>query len=252
MAIESNCSGCGQRLTVDDAHAGKRARCPACGQIYTIAYPHQAADSNPENAVQPQVWGPTTGDHPQSEAADREDQFWMLAPDGSQYGPVDRPTLSRWYQEGRVGRDYKIRQSLAGPWQAADYFRPTSSSNFAAGHTQTPQGFAGRSPAASPYTSSATVAPAYGGQSAAGGYAQSDRSGLVLAMGILSFFVCPIFGIVAWIMGGSALRGIAAGTYDPVNKGLIQVGYYLGIASVLLNFVCIGGFILLSILSAIS
>ena len=38
MAIETPCSGCGQKLAVAEEHAGKQARCPSCGEIYTV--PH--------------------------------------------------------------------------------------------------------------------------------------------------------------------------------------------------------------------
>jgi phage FluMu protein Com len=36
MPIELNCAGCGQLLRVADEHAGKKARCPACGTIADV------------------------------------------------------------------------------------------------------------------------------------------------------------------------------------------------------------------------
>ncbi len=36
MSIELNCTGCGQMLRVADEHAGKKARCPACGTIVEV------------------------------------------------------------------------------------------------------------------------------------------------------------------------------------------------------------------------
>ena len=36
MAIEIGCTGCGQTLRVADEHAGKKARCPACGTIVQV------------------------------------------------------------------------------------------------------------------------------------------------------------------------------------------------------------------------
>lgn len=74
-------------------------------------------------------------------------------------------------------------------------------------------------------------------------YAKPDVSGMVLAFGILSWFICPIFGIVAWIMGRTALKDVATGLMDPANKGLIQAGYYLGIVNVILYSLCFGGYI---------
>ena len=36
MPIEMRCAGCGQTLRVADEHAGKKARCPACGTIAQV------------------------------------------------------------------------------------------------------------------------------------------------------------------------------------------------------------------------
>jgi ribosomal protein S27E len=36
MSIEMQCAGCGQRIRVGDEHAGKKARCPACGTITLV------------------------------------------------------------------------------------------------------------------------------------------------------------------------------------------------------------------------
>ena len=36
MPIEMRCAGCGQTLRVADEHAGKKARCPACGTIAEV------------------------------------------------------------------------------------------------------------------------------------------------------------------------------------------------------------------------
>jgi ribosomal protein S27E len=48
MAIEMGCTGCGQTLRVADEHAGKKARCPACGTIVQIPSPGDAATLQPE------------------------------------------------------------------------------------------------------------------------------------------------------------------------------------------------------------
>jgi hypothetical protein len=39
MPIEMGCPGCGQTLRVADEHAGKKARCPACGTIADVPLP---------------------------------------------------------------------------------------------------------------------------------------------------------------------------------------------------------------------
>ncbi len=74
-------------------------------------------------------------------------------------------------------------------------------------------------------------------------YPKSDQSGVVLALGILSWFTCPICGIIAWVMGAQALKDIQMGLSDPTNRGLVQVGYYLGMVHVILFAVCMVGYV---------
>ncbi len=59
------------------------------------------------------------------------------------------------------------------------------------------------------------------------------RGGMILAFGILSFFVMPIiFGPMAWAMGTADLRDMRAGRMDPSGEGMTQTGRILGIVSV--------------------
>jgi uncharacterized membrane protein len=43
------------------------------------------------------------------------DQYFVLAPDGSEYGPVDLPGLLQWLREGRVLEATRIRKNDAEP-----------------------------------------------------------------------------------------------------------------------------------------
>jgi hypothetical protein len=156
----------------------------------------------------------------------------MRAANGQEYGPVDSATLGRWFAEGRVGPGYMIRAGESGVWQPASDFQTASVPN-----TTNPF-------AAYPTASGMPLQTRR--------YPKSDQSGLVLAMGILSWLgFCPIFGIVAWVVGGQALRDIQQGTADPTNRGLVQVGYYLGMISVILSICCVGFYALLFALMAI-
>lgn len=65
------------------------------------------------------------------------------------------------------------------------------------------------------------------------------RGVMILVFGILSFFCCVIFGIVAWVMGNGDLQEMQAGTMDPTGQGLTQAGKILGMISVILNIVSI-------------
>lgn len=277
MAIETICSGCGQKLAVADEHAGKRARCPACGQIYTVPFqsPQPELDATTDTPQPGRArhgedrFGDdqTMGDAPPGRAMDSmhpglaetsagyssfqaENSFWMQASDGAEYGPVDRSNLNRWFEEGRVGRDYQIRQGPFGPWQPAELFRPQAAnpySNPTAGSTAVPAG------GNSPYNPVSSTGAAY---------QKGDPSGLILTMGILAwiffFLGCvPIAwvpGLIAWLKGGNALQEIRSGIADPTNTSLVQVGYYLGMINVivtLLMTIAFGGFIALSILAGL-
>ncbi len=61
------------------------------------------------------------------------------------------------------------------------------------------------------------------------------RGVLVLIMGILSWMVCPFFGIVAWVMGNTDLAEMRAGRMDRSGEAMTQIGKIIGIVSVILN-----------------
>lgn len=60
------------------------------------------------------------------------------------------------------------------------------------------------------------------------------RGTLILVLGILGLVVCQIVGIVAWVMGSSDLKEMAAGTMDPSGRGMTQAGKICGIISCIL------------------
>ncbi len=237
MAIETTCGGCGKQLSVGDEHAGRRARCPACGQIYTIPSPNMAPLDLPPSPPSTSGGFAETPVGSNSTSLPQEsyaEQFWMRATDGTEYGPVDRANLNRWFNEGRVGPGYMIRQSETGNWQSAETFKPVLQQPAAV-----PAGMAFASSSSNPYAATPPSATpvSYGSM-----YPKPDQSGLVLAFGILSWFLCPIFGIVAWIMGNTGLNDIRQGLVDPANKGLMQAGYYLGMVHIILITLCGGGY----------
>ena len=243
MAIETTCGGCGKQLSVGDEHAGRRARCPACGQIYAIPLPNLAPPDLPTASQSAALQSPSSDSFAETTAglgsgapagipitaptpAVNLEQFWMRSIEGAEYGPVDRATLNRWFNEGRVGPGYLIRQSETGMWQGAEFFKPGGRSAESPFNTSS----------ANPYATTTSAGATYGQM-----YAKPDQSGLVLAFGILAWFFCPIFGFVAWIMGHNGLRDIRLGLVDPANKGLMQAGYYLGMVCALLWLFCGGG-----------
>ncbi len=73
------------------------------------------------------------------------------------------------------------------------------------------------------------------------------RGVMILVFGILGFVCCFIFGIVAWVMGSSDLREMAAGRMDPSGRGLTQAGKICGIISTALQIVGIVIWIIVAI-----
>ena len=231
MAIETICAGCGKRLAVADEFAGRRARCPACGHTYTVppagssAYPGEPATIQPLQSSEFPAHGSfSKSANPESSNDQQGGNFWMKATNGQEYGPVDRATLDRWFVEGRIGAGYQIRNSEFGDWQPALAFQP--SANIAA------------SAANQPFRPATTTSPSYIQ------WAKPDRSGLILGLGILSWFLCPICGVIAWVMGGQTLRDMQQGLSDPSNRGVVQAGYYLGMVHIICVVCCVGLYVM--------
>ena len=273
MAITTTCSGCGKTLAVADEFAGRQARCPACGQIYTVpapiiptpfAPPSSAATSgsldatttyaNPapldleSPATTPStptafpdlapISAPASDNLASNSSSTGELQYWMKASNGAEYGPADAATLNRWFNEGRVGADYMIRIGTHGHWQPKAAFQSVVSAPLTMPAT-----------GVNPYAAQSTFTP---GVATSRTYPKADQSGLVLAMGILAWIGgCPIFGIIAWVIGAQALADIGSGQADPSSRGVVQVGYYLGMINVILCIACGGLFVLGIVLSAI-
>jgi hypothetical protein len=66
---------------------------------------------------------------------------------------------------------------------------------------------------------------------------QPHRGVLILVFGILSFVVCPFFGVAAWVMGNTDLREIAAGRMDPSGRDLTQAGRVCGIVGTVMMLI---------------
>jgi len=61
------------------------------------------------------------------------------------------------------------------------------------------------------------------------------RGAVILVLGILTWFICPIvLGIISWVMGNADLKAMDAGQMDPEGRGLTQAGKILGMINVFL------------------
>ena len=68
------------------------------------------------------------------------------------------------------------------------------------------------------------------GQQQPGGYGppmKPHRGGMLIAFAILSWFVCIIFGIVAFIMAKTDMQEMNQGIMDRSGEGLTKAAYYI-------------------------
>jgi hypothetical protein len=60
-------------------------------------------------------------------------------------------------------------------------------------------------------------------------YQMPHRGGLILILGLLGFIVgCPIFSLMAWVMGSGDLREMQTGRMDASGESLTRAGQILG------------------------
>ena len=159
---------------------------------------------------------------------------WYVAVEGRRYGPVTAEQLGAWAQQGRLtAQDLVWREGMA-EWVAAGTVEELAAL-FAGG-------VAGATPAGGPPpTPPGGFAPAAAGPSE---HLRPHRGGAVLTLGILGLVVCAICGAIAWSMGNTDLREMAAGTMDPSGEGLTKAGKICGMISVILAIVAIGFWLL--------
>jgi hypothetical protein len=141
----------------------------------------------------------------------------MKTPEGQTFGPVDRIDLDKWLGEGRIAADCDLREETGG-WMPAERVYPLLA----------PRPIGG-----------------YGTARATGLPMSAHRAGLILGLAIVGlvtavFFACPVFCVMAWVMGGSDLREMDAGRMDPSGRDTTRVGQLTGmIVSLFWIFVCV-------------
>ena len=63
------------------------------------------------------------------------------------------------------------------------------------------------------------------------------RGTLILVLGILGLVCCIICGIIAWVMGNTDLKEMAAGRMDPAGEGMTKAGKICGIVGIAIQIV---------------
>ncbi len=79
--------------------------------------------------------------------------------------------------------------------------------------------------------------PPVPGSASPGAGLKPHRGVVVLVLGILGLVVCPICGIIAWVMGKGDLPEMEAGRMDPSGMGLTKAGKICGMIAVILAIV---------------
>lgn len=216
MAIETHCQGCQKLLRVADEHAGKNARCPSCGTIYTVpgGAPVSGFGSGPAHPSAASAQMPSQWSQP------KPTERWLLkTADGLSFGPVPREELDRWLTEGRITPQAQVKQEGGFTWLPATQVYP--------------QLQAAAQPAGNPFADSlATQNPyappagggAYNWPTGSRRYREQHRGGAILAMSIVGIFICGFLTIAAFIMAIIDLNKMNKGTMDPSGKGLTIAG----------------------------
>src|SRR5947209_1369203 len=205
MTNEIRCPGCGRALRLSKEHAGKQIRCPACQQICMAPPALDEPDPGPREEHQSQ--------------ADSNDSTWYLRPpDGPMYGPVHRSELAQWAQEGRITADCELGESAVGPWHpAAELFPALRPAPVPAA---APSGSSATYPWAAADSGMPAIDPSLQGANpfsptGPATHLAPHRGGLILVFGLLGFVMsCPIFSLMAWVMGSHDLNEMRAGRMD--------------------------------------
>ncbi|MBI4911539.1 MAG: DUF4190 domain-containing protein [Acidobacteria bacterium] len=78
------------------------------------------------------------------------------------------------------------------------------------------------------------------------------RGTMILVFGILGIICCIIFAILAWVMGSSDLKAMAAGQMDPAGEGTTKAGKILGIIGCILGILSLLWIVFFGGLAALS
>jgi mannitol-specific phosphotransferase system IIBC component len=79
------------------------------------------------------------------------------------------------------------------------------------------------------------------GSAAPAQYVAPHRGGIVLVLGLLGFIMsCPVFSLIAWVMGSNDLAEMRAGRMDPSGEAMTQAGRLMGMLMSLFYLAIIG------------
>lgn len=212
MAIETLCTGCGQRLRVPDEHAGRTARCPQCRTLYTVPKPAGSAPL-PDIAqlVPSRMTGMNPGEPPP--AAISPTDMYYVKTEGRSFGPITGAELLVWQSEGRLPPEALVQREGWAPLPANALF------------------------ALSQPASAAAASPAFGEPSIPR-FSRAGKGNLVLILGIASLgsycscgAVAPLFAVTAIVLAIIELQKTSVEPISVKEQTFLVLGLVLGLIS---------------------
>jgi hypothetical protein len=217
MAMDVRCNVCGR--TFEHEGAGPTVRCPYCQM--TVKVPQDEGRRSP------------AGSSAASETS--ADNWYVYTCDAERFGPITKEELDRWAAESRLTASCQVYQEGWPAWRTARELYPHLTPAAAGGFDAAPNvGGASAAGSQNPY-----AAPTYSGGGSLGtsAYQLPHRGAMILAFGILGWFVCFPLAIPAWVMGHGDLEKMRAGAMDPSGYGMTMAGMVLGIVQCVLLLV---------------
>lgn len=117
MRIEFQCPHCHRRFRVPEKYAGKRVKCPNCGDAIGIPAAGRPSAEEPRPAEKPDA------EHPGADKPAAE-RWYLQTDDGQRYGPVSREELNGWCADGRVDAACQVLAEGWKQWKWADEVFP--------------------------------------------------------------------------------------------------------------------------------
>ena len=99
MPIPVVCNACRKTIQAPERVAGKKVKCPHCAAVVSI--PNAAAPHTPKASPAPAK------------------SWYLKTPEGDDYGPIPKPELDKWFEEGRITAKSQLLEEGADAWQWA-------------------------------------------------------------------------------------------------------------------------------------
>lgn len=221
MTIEFNCPDCNKLLRTSDERGGQTANCPACGSVVSVPRVELYNVDIPSDDIyddDDDVYDDAGDDHAIPSTTGKEDFDSVFSSDAT--GSTRSQQKHQEFDEFAELDDDVFRGEKTCPMCGNANSLTAKQCSHCGENLFYQQSYQ------QPYQQSTQE---FGEQA-------SHRGGLILGLGIASFFTCCLFlGIASWIMGGEDIREIDAGRMDPTGRDLTQAGRVLGIVSVVLQ-----------------